>query len=581
MIPLAAPPRPRSNYWHLLPYLRHYQTTIVAALACTIVFIGFWPLLAALAGRAAEYLAQGQVQAMGQLALVIAGGFLIHKTAQYGQDSLMAQAALGIAFDLRERVYRHLHRLDLSYFEQAKTGDLTYRLTEDVDRVGEAVNKIFHDTTPCILQMIVVLGYMIWLNWPMTLAAFVAVPLMSLLIGWFGDRLLHFARRSQTQISDLSSLLTEVLGGIRLVRAFAAEEYEIERFRIVADRNRRAQYAAEWLKAVQHPVVGFLYALCVLLLLLLGTWQVSTGNLTGSRFISYVAAVAMLIDPIAHLTENYNLYKQVEASLDRVFELMALEPTVYDRPEAFPLPPIQGRVEYRAVEFAYLPSQPVLRGLSFTVEPGQAIALVGASGAGKSTLVNLLPRFYDVTGGNIQVDGYDLRQVTLGSLRRQMAIVPQDITLFSGSVAQNIAFGQRDIDWAAVEAAAQVANAHSFIQQLPDGYRTLLGERGITLSGGQRQRLAIARAVLLDPRILILDEATSALDAESEALVQEALERLMKGRTVFIIAHRLATVRKADRILVIDQGQVAESGTHEELLAQGGQYAAYHAQQFQ
>ncbi len=563
-----------------MPYLRNYRQTIIFALACTLVFIAFWPILAALAGQAADHLAKGEVRAMAELSAVIAGGFLIHKTAQYGQDSLMAAAALGIAFDLRLAVYRHLHRLDLSYFEQAKTGDLTYRLTEDIDRVGEAVNKLFHDTTPCVLQLVAVMGYMIALNWAMTLAALVAVPLMSLLIGWFGDRLLYFSRRSQTEISDLSSLLTEVFSGIRLVRAFAAEDYELERFSITADRNRRAQYSAAWLKAVQHPIVGFLYALCVLLLLLLGTWQVNLGNLTGSRFISYIAAVAMLIDPIAHLTENYNLYKQAEASVDRVFELMALQPKVVQQPHALDLPPIQGRVDYRQVTFAYNPEQPVLQGVSFTVEPGQAIALVGASGAGKSTLMNLLPRFYDVTGGSIWVDDHDLRSITLTSLRRHIGIVPQETILFSGSVAQNIAFGQRDIDWAAVEQAARIANAHDFIRHLPDGYRTLLGERGVNLSGGQRQRLAIARAVLLDPRILILDEATSALDAESEALVQEALERLMQNRTVFIIAHRLATVRKADRIVVLEQGQVVESGNHQELLDRGGKYAGYYAQQF-
>lgn len=289
----------------------------------------------------------------------------------------------------------------------------------------------------------------------------------------------------------------------------------------------------------------------------------------------------MLIDPIAHLTENYNAFKQGEASVDRIFELLAIEPAVVEKPGALNLPPVTGKVEYCQVSFAYHAEQPVLKDLDLKVYPGEAIALVGASGAGKTTLVNLLPRFYDPQAGQILIDGVDIREVTLRSLRRQIGIVPQETTLFSGTIAQNIAFGQKDFDLAAVEKAAQVANAHQFISQFANGYYSWVGERGVNLSGGQKQRIAIARAVLLNPRILILDEATSALDSESEALVQEALERLMQNRTVFIIAHRLTTVRRADRILVVEQGQIAEAGTHEELLAKGDRYAKFYAQQFQ
>lgn len=534
-----------------------------------------------LASTLSAFVAQGNLKGLFQVAGIVALGFLVQKTAQYGQDSLMAKAALAIAYDLRRRVYAHLQTLNLSYFETAQTGDLTYRLTEDVDRIGEVVNKIFHDFIPCVLQLIVVLGYMIYLNWKLTLATFIVAPLMGVLISWFGEQMLVFSRRSQNRVSDLSSLLTEVFSGIRLIRAFAAEDYEIERFSREAERNRQAKYRAAWLRAVQFPVVGFLYALSVLLLLLLGGWQISQGNLTGPEFVSYIAGVGLLIDPIAHITDNYNEFKQGEASVDRIFELFAIRPAVLEKRNAQTLPSVTGKVEYRNVSFSYQTKQPVLENLNLLALPGEAIALVGASGAGKTTLVNLLPRFYDPQAGQILIDGIDIREVTLRSLRQQIGIVPQETTLFSGTIAQNIAFGQAQFDLSAVEAAAKVANAHQFITQLPEGYQTWVGERGVNLSGGQRQRIAIARAVLLDPRILILDEATSALDSESEALVQEALERLMRDRTVFIIAHRLATVRRADRILVMEKGRVVESGTHEELLAQGDRYARFYAQQFQ
>jgi ATP-binding cassette subfamily B protein len=571
----------RSNYWQLLPYLRPHWQTIAQALSCTLVFTVCWPILAWLAGEVANLVGQGKVAAIAQLAMLGSVIFLIRGVVQFGQDALMAKAALAIALDLRKQVYTHLQTLSLSYFETSQTGDLSYRLTEDVDRIGEVINKVFHQFVPCILQLIVVLGYMVYLNWQLTSATLIVAPLMAILIGVFGQQLLVYSHRSQSRVSDLSALLTEVFSGIRLVRAFAAEDYEIDRFSHQAERNRRAKYSAERLKAIQFPVVGFLEAMSVLLLFLLGGWQIAQGNLTGAEFVSYIAAVALLIDPISITTSNYNEFKQGEASVDRIFELLAIQPAVTEKFGAVPLPPVTGKVEYRDVSFSYQPGQPVLQQLSLLAFPGEAIALVGASGAGKTTLVNLLPRFYDPQAGQIWIDGVDIQQVTLHSLRRQIGIVPQETILFSGTIAQNIAFGQKHFDLQAVEKAAKVANAHQFISQFPDGYQAWVGERGVNLSGGQRQRIAIARAVLLNPCILILDEATSALDSESEALVQEALERLMKNRTVFIIAHRLATVRRADRILVLEQGRVVESGTHTELLEKGDRYARFYAQQFE
>ncbi len=570
----------RSNYWQLLPYIRPHWKTITQAFVCTLGVTVFWPLQAALAGQLVSLIGQGNMVGLARIAGSLVLVFLVQKILMYGQDTLMAKAALFVALDLRKQVYAHIQRLNLSYFETVQTGDLTYRFTEDIDRVGEVVNKVFHDFTPCVLQLIVLLGYMIYLNWQLTLATFIVAPLMGVLIGWFGEQMLKFSRRSQNRISNLSALLTEVFSGIRLVQAFAAEEFEIERFAQEAEENRQAKYATERLRAIQNPVVGFVYAMSVLLLFLLGGWQISMGNLTGAQFATFVAAALLLIDPIAHITSNYNEFKQGEASVDRIFELVAIQPTVVEKPGASVLPAVTGKVEYRNVSFAYKVDEPVLKDLSLLAQPGEAIALVGASGAGKTTLVNLLPRFYDPQAGEIFIDGINIQDVTLKSLRRQIGIVPQETTLFSGTIAQNIAFGQAEFDLKDVQEAAKIANAHQFITQFSQGYYTWVGERGVNLSGGQRQRIAIARAVLLNPSILILDEATSALDSESEALVQEALERIMKERTVFIIAHRLATVRRADRILVVEQGQIVEAGTHEELLEKGDRYARFYAQQF-
>jgi len=540
-----------------------------------------WPVLAWLAGEMAKPIALGQVAAIARLSGIAALAFLVQKIAQYGQDTLMAKAALAIVFQLRTQVYSHLQRLSLSYFETTQSGDLAYRMTEDIDRIGEVVNKAFHQFLPSVLQFIVVLGYMIYLNWQLTITILVIAPVMAILITWFGERIRKLSYRSQGNVSNLSALLVEVFSGMRLVQAFAAEDYMLGRFSREAEQNRIARYKTEKLKAIQAPIVGSLEAFALLFLLLFGGWQVSTQNITGSNFVSYLAAVIMLIDPIALVTGNYNEFKQGEASIDRVFELLSMQPTVIEKSGAALLPPVTGKVEYRDVSFAYKSEQPVLKQLSLLALPGEAIALVGHSGAGKTTLANLLMRFYDPQDGQILVDGIDICDVTLRSLRRQIGIVPQETILFSGTIAQNIAFGQSDLDLDAIKTAAKIANADQFIVEFPEGYHTWVGERGVNLSGGQRQRLAIARAVLLNPRILILDEATSALDSESEALVQQALERLMKNRTVFIIAHRLATVRRADRIVVLEQGYVVESGTHTELLNQEGRYARFYAQQFQ
>jgi ATP-binding cassette, subfamily B, bacterial len=570
----------RSNYWKLLPYIRPQWQNIARGFVGIVGYVIATLLLIYFARHLTQPFSTGNMSITAELVGILTGIFLIRGFCQAVQDIYMAKVSLKAAFNLRTQVYAHLQKLDLAYFEKAKSGDLSYRMTEDVDRVGEVIHKLLHDFLPCLLQLVAIPIYMVYISWELTAATLIIAPFMGVVIAWFGQRLQTLSRRSQNRISDLSSIMTEVLGGIRLVQAFAAEDYQVAKFSREAEQTLKAKYYTERLKAIQIPISGFLQALSFLFLLFFAAWQISLGNLTPGKFLSFLAAAGLLIDPIGHTTVNYNLFKEAEASLDRVFEILAVEPTVEEKANAILLPIVSGKLEYRSVSFAYKKDEPVLKDINLLVMPGEAVALVGASGAGKTTFVNLLPRFYDSNTGNIFIDGIDIQDVTLNSLRRQIGIVPQDTLLFSGTISENIAFGQAEFDIEAVIEAAKIANAHQFITQLPNGYNTWVGERGLTLSGGQRQRIAIARAVFLNPRILILDEATSALDSESEALVQEALERVMEGRTVFIIAHRLSTVRRCDRILVLEKGQIVESGTHEQLLALSRRYARFYAQQF-
>lgn len=572
--------RPRSSYWQLKPFIQHHGTRFAIGFVCILGYVLSTLGLPYLAGQVALYIGQGNVPQMAYWLGLGAVIFLVRSVFQYWENIIMIRASLDVTLDLRQAVYAHLHRLGLDYYERNKTGDLSYRLTEDIDRIGEVIHKMSQQFISCLLQLIAIPLYMLYLNWQLTLAGLIIAPLMAWLIGEFGNRLLKLSRKSQNQISSLSALLTEVFGSMRLVQAFAAQDFEKQRFDVEAVHNRNLRYRAEQLKALQYPVVGFLEAIGIMFLFFLGGWQIAQGNLTPQAFVSFLAAIALLLHPIDLVTQHYNEFKQTEASVERVFELMDVAPTLVELPNAQPLPAVTGKVEYSDVSFAYDPNKPVLRHLDLLVHPGEVIALVGSSGAGKTTLINLLMRFFDPVDGQVLIDGTDIRTVTLDSLRRQIGIVPQDITLFSGNIAQNIAYGEIEPNFDRIAESAKLANAHSFITQFSQGYHTWVGERGVNLSGGQRQRVAIARALYFDPRILILDEATSALDSESEALVQEALDRAMQDRTVFVIAHRLSTVREADRIIFLEKGTIVESGTHDELLSYGQRYAQFYTQQF-
>jgi ATP-binding cassette, subfamily B, bacterial len=572
----------KSSYRKLVPYLLPHRWVFLSAIVCMVGFVSSMPILAHLVGGLAEPVGKGNLAGLSQVFITAFAVYVIRGGFQYGQDSLMAKASLQAITDLRIELFAHIQSLDLEYFNEKKSGDLAYKLTQDVDRLSEVIRKFFNQFVPSILTVVAVLAYLLYLNWSLTFLTLLVAPLIALLLGWFGSQLQSFSRQGQDLSSDLAGLLTEIFAGIRVIRGFASEDYEIRRFKRLSQENQAARFQAEYVKAIQYPVVAILFVTSILTVIGFGTWQIGQGNMTGAQFLSFLTGIALLSDPISLSTSNFNELKQAESSADRLFELRAVKPTLLEKPNALTLPAVDGKVDFEAVEFGYQAAHPVLKGVSFTVNPGEVVALVGPSGSGKSSLVGLVPRFYDPQSGRILIDGTDVRDVTFKSLRRQIGIVPQDTILFSGTVAENIAYGQDSFDMVEVEKAARIANAHDFILGLPKGYQTMLGERGTNLSGGQRQRIAIARAVLLDPRILILDEATSALDTESEALVQEALNRLMNGRTVLVVAHRLSTIRQADRILVIEQGHVIEEGNHQDLMAiRSGLYRQLYERQMQ
>jgi ATP-binding cassette subfamily B protein len=527
--------------------------------------------LALLAGRLIPAIGAGDLPTVLRSVGLALALFLVQKLAQYGQDVLLAGPALQVSQDLRRQLFSRLQRLDFASLETLSTGDLTYRLTGDADRVADVIYKTLHDSLPCVLQLVAVLGLMVWIDWPLALATILLAPLVALLVSAFGARVMAAAERSQSKVSQVAALLGEAISGLPLVRAFAAEPWLQQRFDEEVDLHRRARYDTLRLQALQHPVVGFIEAAGILAVLLIGSARIQAGGLSGQGFASFIAALLMLIDPISHLTTNFNELQQGQASLNRLraIELEPVEPP--DRPDALALGPVRGELKLEGVRFGYDPTHPVLHAIDLLVRPGEVVALVGPSGAGKSTLFSLLLRFNTAQNGHVLLDGQDLADLRARELRQAVALVPQQSSVFSGTVADAIAFG-RPATLEAIQSAARLANAAGFIEALPQGYASRVEERGANFSGGQLQRLAIARAVLGNPAVLLLDEATSALDAEAEEAVQRGLEQAMRGRTVVVIAHRLSTVQGADRIVVLEAGRIIEEGSHAVLMGQGGRY---------
>ena len=553
-----------AGFRRLLPLLKPYKRELLAGGICMLLFVASWPLLAAQVGQLIPAIGDGDFSRVLRVITVSLSLFLLQKLAQFGQDTLLADPALHVTQALRRQSFARLQRLEFGALETLSAGDLTYRLTEDADRIGEVIYKNIQETVPSILQLVVMFGYMISLDWQLSVATLLLAPLVAVLVSSFAGRVLTAAERSQKQVSELAGLLGEAISGLPLVRAFAAEPWLQQRFEEEIEQHRRARYRTMRLLALQHPVVGFIEAAGILAILLIGALRISAGGLSGAGFSSFIAALLILIDPISRLINNFNEFQQGQASLGRLREIEREPMEEPDRPNARPMPALQGALE---------PGKPVLQQLNLRVEPGQVVALVGPSGAGKTTLFSLLLRFNQAQQGELLLDGVDLRDLRAAELRRSIALVPQQSALFSGTVAEAIRFGRNASD-AEVRRAAELANAAGFIEALPQGYDSRVEERGSNFSGGQLQRLAIARAVLGNPAVMLLDEATSALDAEAEASVQQGLEQAMAGRTVFVIAHRLSTVQEADRILFLERGRIVEQGSHDELMRSGGRYSA-------
>ncbi|MFM9041918.1 MAG: ABC transporter ATP-binding protein [Vulcanococcus sp.] len=560
-----------AGFRRLLPLLKPHRSALVAGGVCMLVFVVCWPLLAWLAGQLIPAIGAGDFSQVLRVIGLALSVFMLQKLAQFGQDTLLAGPALQVSQELRRRLFARLQRLDFGVLEKLSAGDLTYRLTEDADRVGEVIYKTIQDTTPSVLQLVVVFGYMVWLDWKLSIGTLLLAPLVAVLVSVFGAKVMGAAEKSQKQVSELASLLGEAIAGLPLVRAFAAEPWLQERFEVEIDLHRRARYRTQKLLALQYPVVGFLEAAGILAVLLMGAARIQSGDLNGQGFSSYVAALLMLIDPISHLTTNFNEFQQGQASLKRLREIEREAVEQPDHPDAQPLGAVAGELLLEQVSFGYDPKQPVLRNLSLQVKPGQVVALVGPSGAGKSTLFSLLLRFNTAQGGKVLLDGRNLADLKAAELRKAVALVPQQSAVFSGTVAEAIAFG-RPASREQIQAAARLANADGFIEALPGGYDARVEERGSNFSGGQLQRLAIARAVLGNHAVMLLDEATSALDAESEEAVQRGLDQAMQGRTVLVIAHRLSTVQEADSILVLENGQIVDQGNHDLLISRPGRY---------
>ena len=569
-------------YLRLLRYLRPYVWPwFIAAVVSMLLFSATTGILPLVVEHVFDDIfAAKKVRALELLPILIVLVFLFRGVTSFTQSYLMDLVGQRIICDMRDELNQHIQRLSLAFFNRTQTGDILSRVNNDVGMVRTAltdsVASVMRDATSLVALIVVA-----FVKDPLlAMIAFLVFPASVLPIVKLSQRLRRFSKRGQRTLGLLTSLLQETIQGNRVVKAFGMEEYERERFQTENRRLYRLYMKASMIKALTTPALEVLAAFAIGGVVWYGGNSVISGGRSQGSFLAFLTAMFLLYEPFKRLTKANATIQQGVAGAERVFELLDTAPEVVDRPGARPLVAMRRGIVFEHVGFRY-GAEPVLKDVNLTIHAGEVVALVGMSGGGKSTLADLIPRFYDVTDGRIAIDGVDLRDYTLRSLRAQIALVTQFTFLFNDTVRANIAYGDVGKSMDDIVTAAQAANAHEFITALPHGYETSIGELGVTLSGGQRQRLAIARALLKDAPILILDEATSALDTESERLVQQAIERLMVNRTTLVIAHRLSTIRRADRIVVVSRGAIVEEGTHEELLALGAEYRKLYDLQFQ
>ena len=563
-----------SLYFRILSYIKPYLPRLIAAAICTV--------LAAAGNLYVPWIIKDVIDSVlaeknAEMLNIIAAGiiiiFFIRGVCFYGQNYLMSYVGERVIIDIRSAVYEKLQRLSVSFYDKNKTGTIMSYVTNDVSALQAAMVQ---NTIDMITEGSVLIGSitaMVYLDWKLTLFTFCTFPFVLWLMDFFGKRIRKSGRRIQECTADITSILQETVSSARVIKSFVREDYEIERFCNQNFANFRANMKNAQLMALLTPVIEFVAAIGVTAIIWYGGHGVINGDLTAGSLVAFLVYAVNISNPVKRLTRVVGSIQKALAAAQRVFDVLDMKEEIAEIPGAKALPQIEGSVEFKDVSFAYDKGEPVLKDVSFKAEPGEVIAIVGPSGAGKSTIANLLPRFYDTTSGSISIDGNNIAEVKVASLREQVGIVPQETVLFNGSLYDNILYGRLEATREEVEAAAKAANAHNFIMEFPNGYETMLGDRGLNLSGGQRQRIAIARAILKNPRVLVLDEATSALDTESERIVQEALDRLMVGRTSFVIAHRLSTIKNADKILVLQRGRIVETGTHDELMANNKLYS--------